>query len=873
VEMAQLRGSKKMAFEVEVLKIDFPEIEGASVITCKVETKENGEKIYRNVEVVKDGKLVLKFTPASPTSHKTTLAFQIASKKGNNLSRCMSPLNLSNAASTEFSGKELLSDSHVRLLHFSAPLVDTNMEQIKGTMWFRVNTCQAKSVNQLRSHLKGIHLSEQRSSCSYSCALRPHPVVFILFNTVSMEKRVSSTNISPVALVDETPVENATAILNKTGKEIEVVPIFKPIALKCQSKDKVVQLHLVTESDPKPQFSISIPLPNLQPFKSYNWKFDQKWTKTSFQCNPSEGKLNNDTGVTSSLVYFPPSSEYSSYEGLEIFVEIPILESIEKDNLIVSLQLEKKKLPSAGSAQANSSSDQGRDTANVEYGDETSVAVMQSWEGGSFLSSPAYFFISCNQKIYEGCKAHLRFYSSALKNTKPWWDSDKHSSVVVYFTSELMNDLVSPANKHGLKLKFIEDGIEHSSQNSALFQELNAVVRWKTKDMNFLSEMLSIPKTKSAEHLSEENSSPKSLSAQHFSGTAKLSSPTLEVDKLQRENDLLRKENKDFEKFIIDMEASIISAATEKSQLQVLTKFDLIQNVIRLSDLLLKEKEIRIKCQAKIRKMQDLLARYRQTESDFLELQKAHVSQQHLVRQLQEKVVKYKKSIYICKQQDMTITNLEKVLCEKSVDIKRKGVLAELKRENAYLRSLVPINVDHEGSLLAEKEKTIVALQREVSELSKKARKFQLTSRLDLAFEGSGHKATTYQREKDRYKDLKQQLAIAEIRERVAMKELLASRGQRSKQLRIPDKHDRRMLQQDKDSPFYLHESQDNLWHWPRDAKLYRRGVSYPHRSYSPDFSQTSSRSSILPESLPPPKHNKGFYSSLSTPSSSYVRR
>ena len=926
-----------MAFEVEVLKIDYSEMEVPSVLTCKMETKESGEKIYRSVEILRGEKLVLKFAPAAPTSHKTTLEFQIASSKSGNPCRCLNPLNLSNA-STELSGKEFSSDSHVRLIHFSTPLADTNMEQVKCTMWFRVKIYQAKSATQLDSNLKGICLKEQQSSCSYSQALRAaHPTVFVLFNTVSVEKRLTGAKITPIAHVNETPVENSTSILNKTGEEIGVVPIFKTVALKCQSKNQVIQLHLVSESDPEPQFSAAIPLQDLQPFKSYNWKFDQKWSRTS--CQPPECKLNDDTYMTSSLMYFPPSSDYSSYEGLEIFVEIPVLERSTRDNLIVTLQLENKKpaasdAPSdaatATAAQAESSSStEGGDTGDDETDNETiSAAVMQSWgEGGFFLSSPAYFFVPSSQKIYEGYKAHLRFYSFPQKDSKPWWDSDSRSSVVVYFTSDLMNDLLSPGNEHGLKLKFMKDGIEHSSQNSALFQQINAVVRWKTKDKNFLSEMLSIPEPASATNSTQvqpsatnstqvqpsatnstqvqpsatnstqvqpsatnstqvqpsatnstqvqpsaTNSTQVQPSAKDPSSAAtKSNCQTVDVEKLQNENDLLKNENKAFEKYITDMEASIISTATERSQLQVLTKFDLIQNMIRLSDLLLKEKEVRIKLQAKIKKLQEVLTKYKQTESDFLELQRAHVSQQSLLRQLQEKIMKYKKSIHICKQQDLTITNLEKALCEKSIDVKMKETMAELKRENAYLRSMVPINPDRDGNLLAEKEKTIATLQKEVSQLSDRMRNLKQIGQHSIALEGLSHRGTTYQREKDRYEDLKQQLVIAEIRERVAVKELLASRdlkNGKSKQLRMPHISDREMLLHQGDGRFHPHASHDDLRHWPREARPYRHGISHPYRSYVPNPSPCSSRSSLLPEPLPPLRHNRGFY----TPSSSSLR-
>ena len=760
------RNSKKMAFEVEVLKIDYPEMEAMVNFTCKLENKESGERIYETTETKRDEMPVFKFITSKPISHNTWLEFHIASRECSNPCSSLTPLHLMCSSSVK-SPPDICQD--VRLVHMSAPIVHTKFEKVMARVWFKVNNLQQQPKVQMEtsssrstSGLKQIFSKERSTVCDFSYTVKLHPTILVVFHTVSVQEQFSSAKITPTAFLETTPVDNLTTILNK-GQKLNVIPIFRTIALKCLQDDgRFLQMHLMRESEATPQFSVSIPLSNLQPFRPYNWSFNQKWNKTSFKFKPSDDQINVDTNMITSLIYLPASSAYSDYEGLELYIEPFLLETDGREDVILSLQmLDVKKASSELSAQ---SAGEEEARGNNEDGADTAIAVLQSHEADIPISSPAYFFIASCPQLYRDFKISLKVYS-VEHNSKPWWESSEFSSIEVDFASKLRQEIFSIENKQGLKLKFTKDAIEQNFKEVPLFEQLNVIVRWKTKDMRFLSEPEIIPNEKNASGPSENT----------------MEALARDIEKLRMENDLLKKENRGFEKYILDIEASVVAKAAEQSHLLHLTKYDLVERVVKLSEHLEGEREVRKTIQARADKLRASLIKRCHIEADFNELQRAHLFQQRLLRELQEKVVKYKKSIHICRQQDLTITNLEKALCRQSGDVKTKMAMMELRRENGYLRALIHLDSSASSiSILAEKDKTIAALQKEVSSLSKKIQKFQSARQYDLALEGLDLVDRNYQREKQKYDEMKRRLAMAEIREKVAIKELLAERSEKN---------------------------------------------------------------------------------------------
>ncbi len=817
--------NNKMAVEIQVLKIDYPEMDEASILTCKLKSRETGATVYDSATIGRGEQPTFKFE--ATVSPKSTIEFQIASRDNSSPCSCVAPLNFVLALKKE--DQINMFDKIICVVHLTRRTAaraktQTRIQEVAARVWFGPNTIHQQQSRLripqtlstgLSSDLKQYFSKESQNSCSYWYAVRSHPTVHVLFHSTSIAEKLSSYKIMPVAYVNTSPVQNNTSILDMNGGKAILVPIVKPIALKCLQNSDHLHLHLIQESKPTPQFSASIPLDSLKPFQPYNMKFDQQWRKPSNQAEPADQLSGSNNCVFVSVLYFPPSSTYSEYEGLEVLVETPLLETAIKDDLIVCFQI--KKVATETSASSNATDTRRNPVEHVSH----FTALMQSCEDGRFISSPAYFFAPSEPKLLNNCKLSLKVYS-VKHNSQSWWTSPSHSSVEFTLTKEIIEDLFALKNRQGLKYQFKRE-MRHSSSAAPIFQQLDVIVRWKNSSMRFLSEQFNLPKQQPVAARNDNL----------------LNALSHDVERLRQENKILKKENGDFESFIMGLEASTVATATKRSDLKHLTKYDLIDKVVKLSEHLLKETEIRKRLETEVKKLQESLKKMHSLKTEFIELQSAHLSQQRLVKELQDKVVKYKQYVHICKQQDVTITKLESTLCEQSKDNKVKLAETKLKMENAYLRSLLPMQSStHSSSLVADKEKTIVALQNEVSSLSKKLMRLQIANQHDLPLLGTSLVEATHRIERE--EELRDRLALAEYREKIAIKELLAHQSQKNpKRKWLPSQNP------------LVAQSLGSRRKRDKESQLERPSGQH----HSPDLSYSSGISDLAQESLPPLKH------------------
>lgn len=796
-----------MALEVEVIKADYPGGEAEFNLTCIMEDKESGKRLYKTSTASVNRLPMFKFEVSKPVSHKTTLEFFIASRESRNTCCCLCPLGLTHS-SKKTSGELPPTDisKRVRLVHLATPILHSAMEKIVARLWFKVRDLRQKPQSGTisttlqmftntfagqNSKIKQLFFKEQNTMCDFAYTITTHPTIFVVFHSVAFHQTptVSSASITPIAFLDTSPAAKVTSLFVKKGGTICTVPFLRAIKLECSERDnELLQLHVATREETTPLFSVTIPPTALQPFRPYNWEYNLKWMENKFSFSPEFSQENVEPNLTVSLLYWPSSANCSNYEGLEIFVEQLHLETVHKEKDIVlccKLVGENCGVPTTSASRSCSQTEKIGDGRNAR------IAVMQSLD----ISNPAYFFLPSCLQFCGDFKVSLNFYASC-HNTGLWWSSGTTSSVVkLKFSDHLRKEMMSPKNKQGLKLEFLEDGITHMSYNNApIFRKLNVIIRWKKKEMGFLSEsemvkLNSSLATKEELLLDEASilhvqslfppthpSSRKESEISNHSFREVIAKMGHDILHLREQNEILRKENRDYERHILGMEASVVVTAAERKSLLLLTQHDLIDKVVDLSERLVVEKETRKSFQSKISTLENSLIKKNDIESSYFELREAHAAQQTLLRELQGKIVKYKKCMLTCKQQELIISNLESLLSEQARDYRTKETMVALSKENSHLRATLNDYQYHptgKEGVLVEKEKTISTLQKELLKLSKRCQKLESTMRDGLTMEGTDivNKAVD-QDERAKCENLKRELEMAEVREGTVMQEL-----------------------------------------------------------------------------------------------------
>lgn len=649
---------------------------------------------------------------------------------------------------------------------------------------------------------------EKASACRRTTMPGDKPVINVIFHCAVSAQEEQLKDLHPIAcLGTSTDIREDAFFKDNSSQEVRVASILRPVSLQCStgnddSNKEVLEVHLSGGSPGKALFSAAHTVETFYPFKHYNWEYNWRWlpgTQTStldnFQSNSKESK------VILSVVYVPKVSDFSEYEGLEVFIQQVDLEAFAKDrNLIACVQLEENDevvVSLGGRATATYDSPFKRssgshDTSsnsnfNIELMQFNNAVLEQAATSSDTTGSmtPVYFFFAINPFFRSKSYSHtLKFTLYSVDKSSPlvWWRDSKVASSSILLPQSLKAILPNPENRGGVRCDLLKEDIAQPEE-VPLIKRMTVLLRWKLKEMQFLSPSVenvlnNLPKLQDLIY-SQETSlhnvqfdnihQPQVYLDEYKTAITKMG---VDILKLRQENMQLSKENKRLEWHMLEMEASIVVTAADQRNLQPLSKADLIHRIVELSEHLTNERQLRKRYQDKVRTLQNQLIEKNDVVSQHVRLQEAHEAQQKLVRELQSKVEKYRKCGETSRKQEAVINQLEALLALEAGDHRESNALSIISKENADLRATLKeyqdSDPDHRRSLLGEKEETIASLRKE---LEKMARQCQ-TLEEHLRENNSRVKSETFLEQTTRVYELEQKLKVAQARESTLMKEL-----------------------------------------------------------------------------------------------------
>lgn len=772
-----------------------------------------------------------------PTAKQTSgvAAKDINREKDDEIGQCFFPITfrpseITNLGSLAMKADELVHKTQTGYLTKKVEGIDIN--RVVGRILFKVFTQKPlpkKSLLKSRSSYLDLKISkenfaptptkqgpsptdliarEKASLCEHAVMPGDSPKVNVIFHSAVSAQEENLKDLVPVAcLGTSADIKEDGFFKDGTNhQETRGVSILKPVSLQCSdgssdSNKDVLEFHLSGGGEGKTLFSSAHTLQSLYPFKHYNWEYNWRWlpgTQTdfldNFQSNTKESK------VVLSVVFVPPASDFTNHEGLEVLVQNVDLDVFAKDrNLIACVQLmsndEMNVSLGSGTTQISPYKQQNGASATRNFNmammqfsaTKTDAASQHEPEGTELKLVPAYFFYAINPFFRSIATRHsLQFtlYSVDQNNKMVWWKDSKIASASVHLPPGLKKILLNPENQGGVKCHLLSEDITQPEGESVL-TSMTVVLRWKTKEMQFLNSAIDnyidkLPLVKDlvfSQTETEATSLYNSEAPQHSQVFVEeyktaITKMGLDILKLRQENEQLSKENKRLEKHMIEMEASIVVTAADQRTLQPLTKPDLIHRVVELSEHLLSERRSRKGYQDKVRSLQNQLIEKNDIVSQHVHLQQAHEAQQKLVRELQSKVEKYRKCCETSRKQESVINQLEALLALEASDRRAGNVLSIISKENADLRAMLKeyqeSDPDHRRSLLGEKEETIASLRKELDKMAKHRQNLEE----QLNEKSTGVKSETYLEQTTKVYELEQKLKVAEARENTLMNEL-----------------------------------------------------------------------------------------------------
>jgi hypothetical protein len=648
------------------------------------------------------------------------------------------------------------------------------------------------------------------------------PMVTVVFHCAASAQQELLRDLRPIACIGTSmDIREDSFFKNNSGQDVTVISILKPVTLQCSGDAdgttiEVLELHLNSNgsgSGNKVPFSAAHTLQTFYPFRHYNWEYNWRWlpgthtdTLDSFQSNGKESK------VILSVVYTPPASHFTSYEGLEVLIQDVDLSSFARDrNLVACVQLTESivNINFGSSSGTNTLSPLKKQAGGngTEGAYNFSVAVMQfspAARGRSEASSrssarpftasrliPAYFFFDINPFFRSRSHDHMlqiTLYSVDRDSALVWW---KGGSIIATASIPLpagfKRVLPRPENREGVKCNLVDNEISQPAE-TPIANQITVVLRWKTKEIQFLNPeiensldrlpliqdlVFSLPETEFSLSASGQRPVASQVYLEEYkSAIAKMG---LDILKLRQENQQLSEENRQLEQHMIEMEASIVVTAANERTLQPLSKADLIHRVVELSEHLTNERQSRKGYQDKVRSLQNQLIEKNDTVTQHMQLQEAHEAQQKLVRELQSKVEKYRKCCETSRKQESVINQLEALMVLEAGDRKAGNALSIIKKENADLRAMLreyqDTDPDRQRGLLGEKDETIASLRKELERLTQQRQSLE-EKVSGIAEKNAGASSGVILEQTTKIYELEQKLKVAEAREGTLMNEL-----------------------------------------------------------------------------------------------------
>ena len=420
---------------------------------------------------------------------------------------------------------------------------------------------------------------------------------------------------------------------------------------------------------------------------------------------------------------------------------------------------------------------------------ENTVAVVKHEKATE--TSPAYVFYPLHR--FKGFKAKgvsitLKLYVPSRKHkTRLWWQSSQVASTNIEIPSTMSSVLSSPNNANGVYWEINDSEIEQSDSESVA-HKIFGVLRWKSTTMKFLNtdvgtRMNSLPNfndlapvkgiqpglltsilSKELRDELEKESKPESIS-DYKAAVKKMG---VDILQLREHNKNLRRDIKQLEEHLLQLESSVILSSADQAALSALTKADLIHKILEQSQRLSTEITARQSLQNKVKTLQNILIEKNEVEAKLIRVQEAHSAQQKLVRDLQLKYEKYRKCSDICKQQEEVIVQLDSLLERNAPNDRVKEAIAVLSKENARLRKSIYRNQELSSSPRQNhtQEATISALRADVSKLRAKCADLETQLEENRRRQGKGlHEQT-------KVFEANHKVKIASAREKTLLREL-----------------------------------------------------------------------------------------------------
>lgn len=799
---------RSMDFQVEVLKTDLPR--EADTLRCNVEALGSGEVVTTTSNLVEAGSPKLSFHLKKASTHVALLFTTLCGSK--EVGSCLYPMTFNNRM-TRLLGSlcpsELSKQTH--LAYLSTKIQGLGIEKVVGRIWFKIKDLKMDKKGHLPesggtwTNIQSVQndlsppppskpsIAELLSRESSIACTSPVPsegaTISVLFHSVTtLKPKLVPKDILTIACIGSVPDIREDTLFNEGGGPLHTLATLKPTMLKC-TDGTMLEFHMANVNDNSLFFSASCPLAEMLPFKQYNWEYNWRWLPGITGFSPAHSRGNLEANVTLSVVHWPSLSDYPEYEGLEVFVEGVEFDSKHENTDLVlccrvtSAEENKKAALLRTISIPPYRQQQGEGEAPFDGFHNFNMAVIQyspSTESRP-VKVPGYFFFSSQPNFASSRSGHqivLTLYATS-HNADLWWHTLSTSTATIDLPESLRHSLPMPGNQDGVKWELTGEAITNTIKDALAVKKISGILRWKGNGTKFLScntlsRISELPLLSDVEK-SVQDSPHVYSSAQQVplaghdamwkEAVAKIGNDIL---KLREENAHLTKENRDYEKYILDMEASIIVTVTNQKTLLPLSREDLIHKIVKLSECLNMETQTRVDFQSKIRTLQNSLIKKNDTELHYIELQEAHTAQQRLVRELQAKVAKYKKCLDTCKQQETVINKLESLLAQETKDCtgNAQESLNTLSQENARLRTqLSRCQGDEADSISTERDKTVESLKSELRRTKKKCQ--ELSERVSHLSEHTVDIGERYKVE-----GLERKLEVATIREKAVMEEL-----------------------------------------------------------------------------------------------------
>lgn len=801
-----------MNLQVEVLKTDLPA--SATFLSCQIEALGSGEVIKDSASLIEGGTTKLpslKFNFSKPSTH-VALTYTASVQSGEEeVGSCLYPLTFNNRM-TRLLGQLIPPDlaKKTHLVYLSTKIPGLDIEKMVGKIWFRIRDLKAPRRSYKAQSSTGNWLDMK-------CMQKPHQpvppkpnveelvfheaqalcvdpvpgetaVVSVLFHSVTM---LSPTQVSDdtltIACMGCLPNIKEDSLFNDDGNNgaLQTMPTLKPITLKCGRNDTMLELHVANSYSRKPSFSASCSLANLVPFQHYNWEYNWRWVPGVGGFSPEHSQGNLEANVTVSIVYWPSNSDKLRYEGLEVFVkEVECRSQQEKTDVVLTCQLKNASDSVSGGGTSTPPYRQRQNSAAEEEDCNLSATVIKySSNDREFSGASGYYFFSSDPNFTSrsGHRIVLTLYATSHNNSL-WWHTQAKSTATIDLSEELRRALSWPKNEEGVRWELSGDAISDASGNALTVKKLSGILRWKKTNAEFLGldTISRLPELPLLSEVSETELGRFFSDSRETSGSEKSGHDAVwkgavtkmgrDILKLREENDTLKRENREYEKFVVEMESSIIVTAANQKALLPLTRNDLIHKIVELSERLSTEIETRKMFQNKVHKLQNTLIKKNDVEACYVDLQEAHKSQQKLVRELQTKIPKYKKCWETCKQQELVIkqllareasvtVNTPTGESSKLVDVTRKPRTADADDKDSGIQKRVS-GTEGEKSLKSFREELSIARKRFL-ELEEK-----------VTYLSEHKRSSTSHLERDKVASLESQLEVAAARERAVMEEL-----------------------------------------------------------------------------------------------------